>query len=40
MNTIFGKLNYYYVKFRSPEQLEKLVPKHVRIILAEYELPL
>jgi len=32
--------HYYYVKFRSPEQLDKLVPKHVRVILTEYGLPL
>ncbi len=32
--------HYYYVKFRYPEQLEKLVPRHVQLILAEYGLPL
>ncbi|NTV06700.1 MAG: coenzyme F420 hydrogenase [Chlorobiaceae bacterium] len=32
--------HYYYVKFRHPEQLEKLVPQHVRVILEEYGLPL
>jgi len=32
--------HYYYVKFRHPEKLEKLVPRHVRVILAEYGLPL
>jgi len=32
--------HYYYVKFRSPEQLDKLVPQHVRVIIAEYGLPL
>jgi 3,8-divinyl protochlorophyllide a 8-vinyl-reductase (ferredoxin) len=31
--------HYYYVKFRYPEQLEKLVPRHVRVILDEYGLP-
>ena len=32
--------HYYYVKFRHPELLEKLVPRHVRVILEEYSLPL
>ena len=32
--------HYYYVKFRYPDQLEKLVPRHVPVILAEYGLPL
>jgi coenzyme F420 hydrogenase subunit beta len=32
--------HYYYVKFRYPELLEKLVPRHVPVILAEYGLPL
>jgi 3,8-divinyl protochlorophyllide a 8-vinyl-reductase (ferredoxin) len=32
--------HYYYVKFRSPKQLEKLVPRHVRVILEECGLPL
>ena len=32
--------HYYYVKFRHPERLEKLVPRHVRVILEEYGLPL
>ncbi len=30
--------HYYYVKFRYPELLEKLVPRHVPVILAEYGL--
>ncbi|MEI6757704.1 MAG: Coenzyme F420 hydrogenase/dehydrogenase, beta subunit C-terminal domain [Chlorobium sp.] len=32
--------HYYFVKFRRPELLERLVPKHVPLILAEYGLPL
>ena len=32
--------HYYYVKFRNPDQLKKLVPRHVPVILAEYGLPL
>jgi 3,8-divinyl protochlorophyllide a 8-vinyl-reductase (ferredoxin) len=32
--------HYYYIKFRYPEHLEKLVPRHVRVILEEYGLPL
>ena len=32
--------HYYYVKFRYPELLEKLVPRHVPVILAEYGLEL
>jgi len=32
--------HYYYVKFRYPEHLETLVPRHVRVILEEYRLPL
>jgi coenzyme F420 hydrogenase subunit beta len=32
--------HYYYVKYRFPEQLRKLVPEHVTTILEEYGLPL
>ena len=32
--------HYYFVKFRYPEQLTLLVPRHVRSILQEYNLPL
>lgn len=32
--------HYYYVKYRCPEQLTVLVPRHVRLILQEYGLPL
>ncbi len=32
--------HYYYVKYRHPEQLTVLVPRHVRSILQEYDLPL
>ncbi len=32
--------HYYFVKYRYPDQLEKLVPRHVPVILAEYGLPL
>ena len=32
--------HYYYVKFRNPDRLKKLVPRHVPVILAEYGLPL
>jgi len=32
--------HYYYLKFRHPERIEKLVPRHVRVILEEYGLPL
>ncbi|MCG8342520.1 MAG: Coenzyme F420 hydrogenase/dehydrogenase, beta subunit C-terminal domain [Chlorobiales bacterium] len=32
--------HYYYVKYRFPEQLTVLVPRHVRSILQEYGLPL
>ena len=32
--------HYYYVKFRYPYLIEKLVPRHVPVILAEYGLPL
>lgn len=32
--------HYYYVKYRCPEQLTVLVPRHVRSILQEYDLPL
>ncbi len=32
--------HYYYVKFRTPDLLHKLVPSHVPIILEEYGLPL
>jgi len=35
-----GFAHYYHVKFRCPEQLEKLVPRHVPVILADYGLPL
>ncbi len=32
--------HYYYVKFRYPELLERVVPKYVPVILEEYGLPL
>ena len=32
--------HYYFVKYRHPEQLTLLVPRHVRSILEEYTLPL
>ncbi|NTW55840.1 MAG: coenzyme F420 hydrogenase [Chlorobiaceae bacterium] len=32
--------HYYYVKFRFPELLDTLVPRHVPVILSEYGLPL
>ncbi len=32
--------HYYYVKYRCPEQLTLLVPRHVRSIIQEYGLPL
>ena len=32
--------HYYFVKFRYPELLDKLVPRHVPVILAEYGLEL
>ena len=32
--------HYYFVKFRYPELLEQLIPKHVEVILREYDLPL
>ena len=32
--------HYYYIKYRYPEQLPVLVPRHVRSILQEYNLPL
>ena len=32
--------HYYYVKYRYPEQLTLLVPRHVRSIIQEYGLPL
>ena len=32
--------HYYFVKYRYPEQLTLLVPRHVRSILQEYNLPL
>ena len=32
--------HYYYVKYRYPELLETLVPRHVPLILGEYGLPL
>ena len=32
--------HYYYVRERFPEELERLVPRHVRSILEEYDLPL
>jgi coenzyme F420-reducing hydrogenase beta subunit len=32
--------HYYYVKYRRPELLETLVPRHVPLILEEYGLPL
>jgi 3,8-divinyl protochlorophyllide a 8-vinyl-reductase (ferredoxin) len=32
--------HYYFVKYRFPELLEKIVPRHVPVILSEYGLPL
>ena len=32
--------HYYYIKYRYPEQLTVLVPRHVRSIIQEYGLPL
>lgn len=32
--------HYYFVKYRYPEQLAVLAPRHVRSILREYDLPL
>lgn len=32
--------HYYYIKYRHPEFLETLVPRHVPLILEEYGLPL
>ena len=32
--------HYYYVKYRHPELLETIVPRHVPLILSEYGLPL